>query len=86
MHGGVVALLFCALITCFLLRDDPEYVERLGQPLPLHAEDTQCLFERTRDDAVAVVRGLFLTALLEGVVATVGYAPMGIPAAIPSGC
>jgi predicted PurR-regulated permease PerM len=80
LHGAVVAL--CPLITFFLLRDGPAYVERLGQLLPLHAEDTQCLFERTRDATVAVVRGLFLTALLEGVVATVGYALMGIPAAI----
>jgi predicted PurR-regulated permease PerM len=82
LHGALVALILCPLITFFLLRDGPAYVDRLGQLLPLHAEETQCLFGRTRDATVAVVRGLFSTALLEGVVATAGYALMGIPAAI----
>jgi predicted PurR-regulated permease PerM len=50
--------------------------------LPLCAEDTQRLFDRTRDATVAVVRGLLLTALLEGAIATLGYAVMGVPAAV----
>ena len=82
LQAALVALVLCPLITFFLLRDGPAYVARLAQFLPLHAEDTQCLFERTRDATVAAVRGLFLTALIEGVVATVGYALMGIPAAV----
>ena len=82
LQGAAVSLVLCPLITFFLLRDGPAYVERLGQFLPLRDEDKQCLFERTRDATVAIVRGLLLTGLLEGAVATLGYALMGIPAAI----
>jgi len=82
LQGAVVSLVLCPLITYFLLRDGPAYVERLREFLPLHREDAQCLFERARDATVAVVRGLFLTGLLEGAVATLGYALMGIPAAV----
>jgi predicted PurR-regulated permease PerM len=80
--GAAVSLVLCPLITFFLLRDGPAYVERLSQFLPLYDEDKQRLFERARDATVAVVRGLFLTGVLEAAVATLGYALMGIPAAV----
>jgi predicted PurR-regulated permease PerM len=82
LQGAAVSLVLCPLITFFLLRDGAAYVERLSQFLPLDDEDKKCLFERTRDATVAVVRGLLLTGLLEGAVATLGYALMGIPAAL----
>lgn len=82
LQGAAVSLVLCPLITFFLLRDGPSYVERLSLFLPLYEEDRQCLFERTRDATVAVVRGLLLTGLLEGAIATLGYALMGIPAAV----
>jgi predicted PurR-regulated permease PerM len=82
LQAAAVSLVLCPLITFFLLRDGPAYLDRLAQFLPLCDEDQQCLFERMRDATIAVVRGLFLTALLEGVIATSGYALMGIPAAV----
>jgi predicted PurR-regulated permease PerM len=82
LQGAAVSLVLCPLITFFLLRDGPAYVERLSRFLPLDPDDKQLLFERTHDATVAVVRGLFLTALLEGVVATLGYALMGIQSAV----
>jgi predicted PurR-regulated permease PerM len=82
LQGAAVSLVLCPLITFFLLRDGPAYVEQLGRFLPLYDEDKQCLIERTRDATVAVVRGLLLTGLLEAAIATLGYALMGIPAAV----
>ena len=82
LQGAAVSLALCPLLTFFLLRDGAMYVQRVGEFLPLYAEDTQCLFDRTRDATVAVVRGLLLTALLEGAIATFGYAMMGIQGAV----
>ena len=82
LQGAAVSLALCPLITFFLLRDGALYVQRVREFLPLSAEDTQCLFDRMRDATVAVVRGLLLTALLQGAVATLGYAMMGIPGAV----
>ena len=82
LQGVALSLALCPLITFFLLRDGAAYVARLRQFLPLSAEDTQRLLDRTRDATVAVVRGLLLTALLEGAIATLGYAVMGIQAAV----
>ncbi len=82
LFQGALCLVLCPLITFFLLVNGPEYVERLSGLLPLRAEDRRRLFERTRDATIAVVRGLFLTALLETAVATLGYALMGIPCAV----
>lgn len=82
LGDAAVGLALCPLATFFLLRDGAAYLDRLGQFLPLHGEDKQRLFERTRDATVAVVRGLFLTGLLEGATATLGYSLVGIPAAV----
>ncbi len=82
LQGVALSLALCPLITFFLLRDGAAYVARLRRFLPLSAEDTQRLLDRTRDATVAVVRGLLLTALLEGAIATLGYAVMGIQAAV----
>jgi predicted PurR-regulated permease PerM len=65
------------------LRDGATYVQHVGQLLPLSAEDTRHLFDRTRDATVAVVRGLLLTSLREGAIAASGYAVMGIEGAVP---
>ena len=82
LEGVALSLALCPVITFFLLRDGAVYVARLRQFLPLSAEDTQRLLDRTREATVAVVRGLLLTALLEGAIATLGYAVMGIQGAV----
>jgi predicted PurR-regulated permease PerM len=82
LQSVALSLALCPLITFVLLRDGAAYVARLRQFLPLSAEDTQRLLDRTRDATVGIVRGLLLTALLEGAIATLGYAVMGIQAAV----
>jgi predicted PurR-regulated permease PerM len=82
LEGAALSLALCPVITFFLLRDAPVYVARLRQFLPLSAADTQRLLDRTQDATVAVVRGLLLTALLEGAIATLGYAVMGVQAPV----
>jgi predicted PurR-regulated permease PerM len=82
LEGVALSLTLCPLVTFFLLRDGAVYVARLRQFLPLSAEDAQLLLDRTRDATVAVVRGLLLTALLEGAIATLGYAAMRVQAAV----
>ena len=82
VQTAALCLVLCPLITFFLLRDGEAFLEQLSRFLPLHDDDRHSLFERTRDATVAVVRGLLLTGLLEAAIATLGYALMGIPAAV----
>ena len=87
-HGGAVAgnvasFIFhfsIALLTFFyLLRDGETYYEGLRELTPLHEEDKAAVFETLRATLSAVMRGLMLTALLDGIALGVGYLVLGVP-------
>jgi predicted PurR-regulated permease PerM len=87
-NGGAVAsnvasFLFhfaIALITFFyLLRDGQFYYEGLRELTPLHEEDKAAVFETLRATLSSVMRGLMLTALLDGVALGLGYLALGVP-------
>jgi len=88
VHGGTVAtniasfvLHFAiALLTFFyLLRDGETYYEGLRELTPLHEEDKAAIFETLRLTLSSVMRGLLLTALLDGITLGVGYLVIGVP-------
>jgi predicted PurR-regulated permease PerM len=88
VHGGTVASNIAgfvfhfaiALLTFFyLLRDGETYYEGLRELTPLHEEDKAAVFETLRLTLSSVMRGLMLTALLDGVALGVGYLILGVP-------
>jgi len=69
-----------ALTTFFyLLRDGESYYEALRELTPLHEEDKAAVFETLRLTLSAVMRGLMLTALLDGFVLGLAYLVLGVP-------
>jgi predicted PurR-regulated permease PerM len=88
VHGGTVAsnvasFVFhfaIALLTFFyLLRDGETYYESLRELTPLHEEDKSAIFETLRLTLSSVMRGLMLTALLDGVALAAAYLVLGVP-------
>jgi predicted PurR-regulated permease PerM len=87
-HGGTVAsnvasFVFhfaIALLTLFyLLRDGETYYEGLRGLTPLHEEDKTAIFETLRLTLSSVMRGLMLTALLDGISLGIAYLVLGVP-------
>jgi predicted PurR-regulated permease PerM len=69
-----------AMLTFFyLLRDGESYYEGLRDLTPLHEEDKAALFERLRLTLSAVMRGMMLTAALDGLALGLGYLALGVP-------
>ncbi|HXR24892.1 MAG TPA: AI-2E family transporter [Candidatus Binataceae bacterium] len=81
--GNIVIYFFhfaIALTTFFyLLRDGESYYEALRNLTPLHEEDKTAVFETLRLTLSAVMRGLMLTALLDGFVLGLAYLVLGVP-------
>ena len=74
IHFGVM------LFTLFyVMRDGETYYERLRDLTPLHEDDKSEIFESLRLTLSSVMRGLLLTALLQGAVAGLMYAVLGVP-------
>jgi predicted PurR-regulated permease PerM len=69
-----------ALITLFyLLRDGESYYLALLELMPLHEDDKIAIFETLSATLSSVMRGLMLTALLDGVVIGLGYLICDVP-------
>jgi predicted PurR-regulated permease PerM len=88
VHGGTVASNIAsfvfhfaiALLTFFyLLRDGETYYEGLRELTPLHEEDKAAIFDTLRLTLSSVMRGLMLTALLDGIALGLGYLALGVP-------
>ena len=87
-HGGAVASNLAgfllhfgiALLTFFyLLRDGESYYEEVRALTPMHEQDKAAVFDTLRATLSSVMRGLMLTAVLDGVTIGVGYLVCGVP-------
>ncbi len=67
------------LIFFYLLRDGESYYNALRELTPLHEDDKKAIFETLRSTLSSVMRGLMLTALLQGVTIGLGMAIAGVP-------
>lgn len=68
------------LVTFFyLLRDGEEYYEAIQSLTPLHEEDKRAVFESLKSTMSGVIRGLLLTALIQGIAIGVGLLVTGVP-------
>ncbi len=80
---NIVAFLIDAtlgIVTFFyMLRDGEEYYEAIKNLTPLHDEDKQAVFDGLRVTMSSVMRGLLLTAVIEGVAIGLGFLVTGLP-------
>jgi predicted PurR-regulated permease PerM len=74
LHFGIALLTFF-----YLLRDGESYYEGLVALTPLHEQDKAAIFDTLRSTLSSVMRGLMLTAVLDGVTIGLGYLVLGVP-------
>jgi predicted PurR-regulated permease PerM len=74
LHFGIALLTFF-----YLLRDGESYYESLVALTPLHAQDKAAIFDTLRSTLSSVMRGLMLTAVLDGVTIGLGYLVLAVP-------
>ncbi len=72
---GTVALFF-------FFRDGPRYATLFVQSLPLDNKHRDVISKTVSHTVSAVVRGMFVTAVIQGVLAGVGFALVGLPVPI----
>jgi predicted PurR-regulated permease PerM len=75
----ILHALFVAVALFFFFRDGEKYSELLVELLPLekcHRDKVVSTFSRT---VTAVVRGMFITAVVQGLLAGAGFAVAGVP-------
>jgi predicted PurR-regulated permease PerM len=73
---GVVIMLFSFF---YLLRDGEDYYEFVRALTPLNDEDKTMVFETLSSILSSTMRGMLLTALLEGILLGLGYLVTGVP-------
>ena len=74
LHFGIALLTFF-----YLLRDGESYYEGVRALTPLHEQDKVAIFDTLRSTLSSVMRGLMLTAVLDGVTIGLGYLVFGVP-------
>jgi predicted PurR-regulated permease PerM len=74
MDVGIALLAFF-----YLLRDGDYYYKGLQDLTPLHEDDKKAIFDTLRTTLSSVMRGLMLTAVLQGVTIGLGMLVFGMP-------
>lgn len=78
--AGFVFHFGIGLLTLFyLLRDGESYYEALRALTPMHEQDKAAVFDTLAATLSSVMRGLMLTAALDGVSIGLGYLACGVP-------
>jgi predicted PurR-regulated permease PerM len=81
--SGVVQMVMSAFLTFFLLRDAPVLAERLGTVVErLAGERGRHLLKLAGGTVHGVIYGILGTALIQAIVAGIGFAIAGVPGAI----
>jgi predicted PurR-regulated permease PerM len=71
---GIVLMIFF-----YLLRDGEGYYKSLRELTPLHEDDKAVVYDTLTSTLAAVMRGLLLTALIQGVAIGIGLLFTGVP-------
>ena len=77
--GFVFDFSIALLAFFYMLRDGDYYYLSLRSLTPLHEDDKAAIFESLRATLSSVIRGLMLTALLQGVTVGIGLLIFGVP-------
>ncbi len=79
MLGFIVDFGIALLAFFYLLRDGDFYYRGLRDLTPLHEDDKKAIFDTLRTTLSSVMRGLMLTAVLQGVSIGIGMLIFGVP-------
>ncbi len=71
---GIVLMIFF-----YLLRDGEDYYKSLRELTPLHDDDKAVVYDTLTSTLSAVMRGLLLTALIQGLAIGIGLLMTGVP-------
>ena len=74
-----LSLFLLIFMTFFFLRDGQKIKQLIWDISPLSSVYDQALFAKVEQAVAGVVKGAFLVALIQGVVATVGFMIFGLP-------
>ena len=77
---GALTVVIALLTMFFLLRDGHKLLEPAYELVPLPREKTQAILERLYMTVHGVFVGVVLVSVIQGMLATVGYAVAGVPA------
>jgi predicted PurR-regulated permease PerM len=79
VFGFIVDFGIALLAFFYLLRDGDYYYKALQDLTPLHDDDKKAIFDTLRTTLSSVMRGLMLTAVLQGVSIGIGMLIFGVP-------
>lgn len=63
----------------FFLRDGPYLIQRLVELVPMAPRNKSAVLNRLQVTLYAVIRGVFVVAILQGVLSGIGYSLFGVP-------
>jgi predicted PurR-regulated permease PerM len=75
----VINFTIVLMIFFYLLRDGEDYYQSLRELTPLHDDDKAVVYDTLTSTLSAVMRGLLLTALIQGVAIGLGLLVTGVP-------
>ncbi len=81
MFGMILQLLIFVIVLFFIFRDGDAMLKRWNALLPLRAENRKAINAKLHLTMVGVVRGTFLTALIQGLTSAIGFLIVGTGAA-----
>ncbi|GIW40687.1 MAG: AI-2E family transporter [Candidatus Binatia bacterium] len=84
--GFVTDFVLTAFVLFFFLRDGPRFVGSLRSALPMETGHKDVVLRRFADTLFAVVQGVLLTALVQGLVAGFGFWLVGLSFSVLLGC
>ena len=75
----VIHILLCVFFLFFIFRDGPRFYNFVYDIVPMEEKHKKIIFQKVNDTFSAVLRGQFLTAFVQGVLAGIIYFFLGIP-------
>jgi predicted PurR-regulated permease PerM len=79
VFGFIIDFGIALLAFFYMLRDGDYYYSGLRDLTPLHEDDKKAIFDTLRTTLSSVIRGLMLTAVLQGVSIGIGLLIFGVP-------
>ena len=79
---GVVNLLLIQVLLFFCFRDGERFLHWLFDTVPMPVAQAQSIALRIYQTVTAVIRGALLTAVIQGLLAMIGYQIAGVPLAV----
>lgn len=83
--GTAVSFVLMIFVLFFVLRDGPDFAQKLVAMLPMDEDRRQRMWQHLKDVTQAVFMGIGLTAVAQGILVGVGFWVAGLPSALVFG-